>query len=225
MRKAGLWVCLLGIAFPLWGVELQEGDLLFQMGQGSAFEQAVAAATEGLDGAAFTHVGIVERRDKKAFVWEASPRGGVRRVPLADFLAEAAQGSGGPAVEVFRLKEPYRPLITSALKRVKKLKGRPYDFLFQPDNEAYYCSELVQAAFMDGNGRPIFPSAPMSFADKTTGQISPLWRHYFAQRGADVPQGVPGTNPGDMSKSGLLERVYRYYEAAEPKNKPAVTEP
>ena len=47
-----------------------------------------------------------------------------------------------------------------------------------------------------GKSQPVF-FAPMNLADKTTGQISPLWKQYFAQHGAAILQGVPGTNPGD----------------------------
>lgn len=210
MKKYFLFLFLLLLSAWGWSFELQDGDLLFQVGQGSAFEQAISSATEGIDGAAFTHVGIAQVRKGQPFVWEASTQGGVRRVPLQAFLDEAAQ-NGGPLVEVFRFKAISKKQVRKAIKRLKKLEGKPYDFLFLPNNDAYYCSELVQTVFLDKDGHFLFPSVPMSFNDKKTGKLSPWWKEYFEQRNAPVPQGVPGTNPGDMSKSALLTRVHRYY--------------
>lgn len=191
--------------------EIQTGDLLFQIGAGSGFEKAVASSTSGRKNLPFTHVGAAERTEDIVWVWEASPQGGVKRTPLAEFLAASAQTPKGPAVQVFRLKRKYRKWIPGALARVRALEGRPYDFLFLPDNPAYYCSELVQAAFLDGREQFLFPSAPMNFVDKKTGEISPFWITYFSARGAEIPQGVPGTNPGDLSKSNLLKKVHSFF--------------
>lgn len=210
MRKILFCIFLFAASFAN-AFELKTGDLVFQAGPGSDFERAISAATSGRKNVPFTHVGVAERGSDGVFVWEASPQGGVKRTPLGVFLAESAVWDGKPAVEVFRLKRRYCALIPAAMARIRALEGCPYDFLFLPDNEAYYCSELVQTAFLDGHGAFLFPSAPMSFADKETGRVSPLWVSYFSARGAAVPEGVPGSNPGDMSKSGVLKSVHRYF--------------
>lgn len=210
MKKV-LFCILLGAASFANAFELKTGDLVFQAGPGSDFERAISSATSGRKNIPFTHVGVAERGPDGVFVWEAAPQGGVKRTPIRIFLAEAAVWNGKPAVEAFRLKRRYRALIPAAMARIRALEGLPYDFLFLPDNDAYYCSELVQASFLDGSGSFLFSSVPMSFSDKETGQVSPLWVSYFSARGAAVPEGMPGTNPGDMSKSGVLKSVHRYF--------------
>jgi hypothetical protein len=47
----------------------------------------------------------------------------------------------------------------------------------------------------------------MSFSD-STGNISPLWISYFSKMGIPVPEGVAGTNPNDMSREGVLKRLW-----------------
>ena len=48
----------------------------------------------------------------------------------------------------------------AVIARATTLIGKPYDNAFLPDNDAYYCSELIQVAFGD-----IFPSQPMNWRD------------------------------------------------------------
>ncbi len=209
MRKylLGAFLCL---GAPLYAFTPQTGDLLFQVGPGSGFERAVQQSTAHVQNPPFTHVGIAERTQEGVLVWEAHPESGVRRVPLADFLAQAAAADGRPLVSVKRVKRKYRPAWHAVTERLRVLKGRAYDFLFLPDNDDYYCSELVQETFRDKDGAFLFPSSPMSFAGEGE-EISPWWRAYFERRGANVPSGVPGTNPADMARSDKLKEVHRYF--------------
>jgi hypothetical protein len=77
--------------------------------------------------------------------------------------------------------------------------GRSYDWLYLPDNDDIYCSELVQLSMVDRRGRLVFATIPMSFHD-ATGQITPYWRQFYAERGMEVPEGWPGSNPGELSR-------------------------
>lgn len=209
MRKYLFWAFLcLGV--PLYAFTPRTGDLLFQVGPGSGFERAVQQATAHVQNLPFTHVGIAERTREGVLVWEAHPEGGVRRVPLADFLAQAGTAEGKPLVSVKRMKHKYRPAWRAVMARLRALEGRAYDFLFLPDNGDYYCSELVQETFIATDGSFLFPSLPMSFAGEGS-DVSPWWRAYFERRGANVPSGVPGTNPADLARSDKLKEVHRYF--------------
>ncbi|MBP3252139.1 MAG: hypothetical protein J6M25_05790 [Prevotella sp.] len=86
-----------------------------------------------------------------------------------------------------------------SLANARAYLGRAYDYLYLPDNDDIYCSELVQLAFVDRRGRPLFSPIPMSFHD-ATGRITDYWTQFYARRGLHVPEGQPGTNPGELSQ-------------------------
>jgi hypothetical protein len=55
------------------------------------------------------------------------------------------------------------------------------------------------------NGATFFPETPMSFRDTETGQIHPTWVQYYAYYGMPVPEGEPGSNPGELSLDSKIE--------------------
>lgn len=189
------------IAYP---VTPQVGDLLFKEYPGdNSFIDAITTSTSSINSYNFSHVGIVTKSDRTLTVTEAVGRG-VMETPLDSFLLSARMVKGQPIVVVARLKPQYRASIDSATIRLKAFLGKPYDVRFLPDNDSYYCSELVYEAFQI-NGKHIFEAKPMSFKDKKTGEISDLWLKYFEKLECPVPEGVPGTNPGDLSKSEAID--------------------
>ena len=81
-----------------------------------------------------------------------------------------------------------------------------YDTKFLPDNDELYCSELVQLSYLDAEGNQVFESKPMNFLAED-GTMPQYWEWLFGLLGMDVPQGVPGTNPHDMSESPNLKTI------------------
>ena len=184
-------------------VRLRPGDILFkEYPADSAFTDAVVAATLSLDQYRFSHVGVAVERNGAIEVIEAV-FSGVKVTPLDSFLLTARHIGEQPVVMAARLKEQYRKAIPEAVKRMEQRIGKPYDREFLPGNDAYYCSELIESTFLI-DGKPIFEAQPMTFKDKATGETSPLWIRYFEELGRPIPEGVPGTNPGTMSRSECL---------------------
>ena len=118
-------------------------------------DDAISSST----GDGFVHVAIVEV-DSEGTAWliDATPRKGVSREKMETKLLEEK----GKAV-LMRLKDSTG--VTASVQRAKGLIGSPYDFAFLPDNDAYYCSELVYECFLRPDGSHIFSSQPMNFLD------------------------------------------------------------
>lgn len=190
------------------GFEMRTGDILFQAFEPSGYASAIESVSDGWGGYAFSHVGVAYIENGNAFVLEAIPYG-VSKTPIETFLRKSRQINGRPAVAVARLKKKYRKAIPDAISTMLSLIGKRYDFVFDPSNDMYYCSEIIEIAFRHRN-KPIFDSAPMSFKDKQSGELNPYWIKHFEMHKGEIPEGVPGTNPSDMSKSPKLKIIHTF---------------
>ena len=173
----------------------QSGDLLFMTKNISDMENAIAAST-----GEYTHVALVER-DSAGDVWiiEASPMKGVQRISYSQFGREHLRESLSGSFDIYRLTVPFDT--ATVIARAKSLVGKPYDDAFLPDNNAYYCSELVQVAFGD-----LFESKPMNWRN-ADGNLPEYWVKHFKELNMPVPEGITGTNPTDMIRSPLLKKL------------------
>lgn len=168
------------LLFTLIGCSpLHTGDLLFHVvSQGNA----ITDVTPGM----IDHVAIVMSPDS---VIEAVGKG-VKTTPIDSLRQQdgyylMARVKGADSKQ--------------SLRNAQQYLGRPYDHLYLPDNEAIYCSELVQLSFVDKHGKRLFSPIPMSFHD-ATGRITDYWRQFYAKHQLEVPEGEPGTNPGELSQ-------------------------
>ncbi|MBL7136990.1 MAG: hypothetical protein ISS81_10460 [Candidatus Marinimicrobia bacterium] len=190
---------------------LRQGDLLFQDLDCGPFCDAIEKVTQGYNGANFSHIGIVAGDSIENFVViEAQPTG-VDTTHLEVFLRHSLDLSGQPKVVVGRLKQKYRNLIPSAIGKAYSLIGKPYDKVFDINNDAYYCSELIYEIFLfANNGKPIFKLQPMTFKDPATDNTFPVWKEYFSELEVSIPEGEPGINPGSISYSSIINIVHYY---------------
>ena len=159
---------------------LRQGDLLFHVASDG---NAITDVTPGM----IDHVAIYLGGDT---VVEAIGRGVV--ITHLDTLLRREPGyyQAGRVKGIDR-----RRSVVNALLYL----GRPYDHLYLPNDEAIYCSELVQLAFVDRQSKPVFQPVPMSFHD-STGIVTPYWQQFYASHGLSVPEGEPGTNPAELSR-------------------------
>lgn len=203
MRRAFVILLMLcSAACSFVSESLQTGDLLFVgEGAGSAsnsdsMSEAIVSATGSI-----THVAIIEV-DGSGTTWviDATPKRGVARYPLTSLLKENPDAS----FTVKRLRDTSG--VSRFVENAKALIGRPYDLTFLPDNDAMYCSELIRESFRLPDGTCLFEEAPMNFL-APDGTVPPYWEQLFEDLGMEVPQGVPGTNPQQMSQSPLLVEV------------------
>ena len=174
---------------------LHDLDLLFVVSQQS---NAITEVTSGIDGYQIDHVGVLRKEDGKLKVVEAVYEG-VREVTFDEFLQSA------PIVLVGRPAKRFNKRQT--ISNIMNLVGHPYDFIYQPGIEEVYCSELVSECFVDRHGAKLFPPIPMSFHD-ASGNITPYWNDFYSRRGMDVPEGKPGTNPGELSRRENIKFIY-----------------
>lgn len=181
--------------------KLQSGDLLFVSSKWyeSDMEQAIKAST-----GQYSHMALVEV-DSLGVVWviEATPGDGVKRKTFNRFKIDNH-------LEMFGSFDIYRFTIhfdtAAVIAHAKSHLGQPYDDAFLPNNGALYCSELIYECFLDAAGKHLFEAKPMNWRDKD-GNLPEYWEKHFEELGIPVPEGVPGTNPTDLSRSPLLRRL------------------
>lgn len=184
--------------FTACGDGLRNGDLVFVCADTTGMDAAISEATADDNAVNYSHVGIIECTKEGAFVIDATPKYGVSRHSLREFGAENGE------LHYYRVKGYNNG--NEWVVNAKRYMGRPYDFYFLPDNDKFYCSELVEKCYVASDGTPIFNPQPMNF-QSPDGTIPEYWVNLFDSLGVEVPQGVPGTNPNDLAKTAGVERL------------------
>ena len=192
--------------------DLQEGDLVFQDLDCGELCEAIEKVTTGVNNSNLSHVGIiVKNNNNKLVVLEAIGKN-VHETDIDTFLNRNIDKQGKPKVLVGRLKLDCQDLIPSALKYAKELINKPYDDVFDINNDSYYCSELIYFAFLKANNNTaFFKLFPMTFIDPETHNTFPAWTDYYNSLNYKIPEGKPGLNPGSISRSDKIDIVHYYY--------------
>lgn len=185
-------------------------DLLFQVAKRG---NAITDVTQGAANLPIEHVGVYVCLDGRPLVLEAIPERGVCITPLDSFLCRQVSADGRPLVVVGRVTGDIDR--KCSLERARSFLGCRYDSLFLPDNRDVYCSELVQKSFVHADGTPVFTPIPMTFRD-AEGNIPEYWLRFYARHGRSVPEGEPGSNPGDLSRRPNVQMVWNLMNAGCP---------
>ena len=185
---------------------IETGDFVFSVV--GRDDNAISAVTRGYRGARVNHMGIAVRTHLGDFVLEAFPPE-VRLTKTEVFSRRSIGNAGQPRLMFGRLRPEYHSLIAPAIQHGIEQRNIPYDQLYLTGEAALYCSELVVDMFKFANGgQPFFHEDPMSFRDTQSGQIHQAWIDYYDYFGMQVPEGEPGSNPGDISLDERLT-IYR----------------
>ncbi len=180
----------------------KEGDILFQDLDCGALCDAIEKVTEGVDGRDFSHCGVVVKEGEDSLVVIEAIGSAVVITPLEEFLQRS--GDKDSLTNILIGRPRLNVDVISAITFLRAKVGQPYDDAFLPNNDKYYCSELIADAYRDKNGDRIFIDAPMTFKDPETGSFFPAWEEYYLELGVPIPEGVLGINPGLISRSSSL---------------------
>ena len=186
----------------------QEGDIFFQDLDCGPPCNAIEAVTQGYMGSNLSHCAIISEVGpnlKSTILIEAIGEN-VSEVTLEEFLMRSNK------VLVGRLKKEHSELIPIALKHIKNnLIGKPYDFIFDINDDTYYCSEIIYEGLQAAdNNQQIMQLNPMTFNEPGTNTPFVHWIDYYNELKHDIPEGELGLNPGGMSKSNGIDIIYMF---------------
>jgi hypothetical protein len=189
-------------------VSFKNGDLIFQNLDCGPLCDAIESVTAGYKGMPLSHIAIVEIANGNIQVIEAIGKN-VHKTPIDTFLKRIVDSNGKPKVIVGRLNSSYITLVPKALAFCNEQLGKQYDDAFLPNNDKYYCSELLYDAFKDANnGKAFFSLQPMTFKDKKAKTFFPAWVDYFAALKMEIPEGIDGCNPAGIANDTKLTILY-----------------
>jgi len=115
---------------------LKDGDIVFQTTMDVQSWAVIFAS-----GSPFTHMGFIKLTKRGPVVVEAV--GPVKETPLQDWMVREF----AMRVSIKRMKGLSEKDAQAALAAARREYGKPYDIYFLPDDNAYYCSELVHDSF------------------------------------------------------------------------------
>ena len=186
----------------------QVGDIFFQDLDCGPPCQAIEAVTSGYQGAQLSHCAIITSigtSNHDTILTEAIGET-VTQTTLHDFLNRSNK------VFVGRLKNEYQYMIPDAIKYIQTdLNGKPYDYIFDINDDTYYCSEIIYEGLKKAdNTQELFSLKPMTFNEPGTDIPFVHWVEYYEDLEHPIPEGELGLNPGGMSRSDAIEIIHVY---------------
>jgi len=182
--------------------DLKNGDLLFVTAKESGLSGAINNVTQKQKNASFDHIGILQKQGRSFFVLHAAPKGGSQKQSLNEFLKD--QADDGQKVVIYRIKPNFQSAVPKAIEKANAMTGKPYNFNYILDENAYYCSDFIERAFREDH---IFKLEPMTFIDPKTGKTNTFWQEFYLKKNLQVPEGEPGCNPNGLAASEKIERI------------------
>lgn len=194
--------CMLSACSGLYAQHLKAGDLLFETIPCGPLCDAINKVTPAYKGRHFNHVGMLITTPRGLRVIEAIGSG-VGTTSLDSFQQRTRM-----PIFIGRLKKPYRCLIEKAQAFSIQQIGKPYNISFIMNSDSYYCSQLIYDAFYDtSQGKSIFHLYPMEYKAPGSIHYFPNWESYFKKLHIQVPEGLPGCNPGGLMHEKAIKII------------------
>lgn len=154
----------------------------------------------------YIHVSIAEVDADSVWIIDATLAHGVDRHPIDTLFADFTLRDGSlPRFEVFRLKDNSNA--AQYVKNAKHYLGSSYDMSFVPDNDEYYCCELVRDSYVTDDGEHIFGLRDVNFSEPD-GTIPVYWTQLFnVLMDRPVPTGIEGTTVRGLTESEAVTKV------------------
>ncbi len=188
----------------------QNGDILFQDLDCGPLCDAIKQVTASYGNYHFSHLGLVYKDSMDSVCVIEAIGTEVQCTPLRTFLNRSLNTQKKPKVIAMRTDFSLTQIDSSVIIALSQL-SKPYDDYFLPNNDKWYCSELIAYAFNTAMHETIFEQTPMTYKTAGSPDIMPVWIEYFKNLNMAVPEGIPGCNPGGMSRSNHLKLVFVYY--------------
>lgn len=183
--------------------KLKEGDLVFQDLDCGPLCDAIEAVTEGYKQRDFSHVAIIIKENGRLRAIEAI--GTEVRTISIDSLFQRTPNEN--KYLVMRLNEEYLSRSKNISKKSLQYLGKKYDDRFIMNNDSLYCSELVYEVYNTAIKSQIFDLQAMTYKEPGTDKYFDAWVEYYKSLKSFIPEGMPGINPGLISRSPYLRIV------------------
>jgi hypothetical protein len=189
----------------------QAGDLIFQDCQCGPICEAIEDVNQLNDKRRFSHMAIVVKDNDTLKVVEANTNG-VKMVNLDSFIARYKDKKGNPRIAVGRILPDYEYLIPIATEFSKNQIDKDYDYQFLPNNDKFYCSELIYEAFNYAyfGETPFFNQIKMTFKKYKSKETHPEFVKYYKKLKKPIPEGKLGTNPAQLSRDNRFKLTYLF---------------
>jgi hypothetical protein len=186
---------------------IRDGDILFRYGKEyDPRDVFLSYFLTSVCDSRFSHDAIAHWEGDRLFMYDSEPMQGVRKVPFELWNMDVFDHS----LVIKRLKPEYQGYIPAAIAFCEDayLREVPYDEGLKIDDEALYCSELVEKAFLSA-GLPLSQPVPIRCLPHYLrwSPMRPIVERFTAVR-ADEPVYAPGNEHFGSFGSPYLETVY-----------------
>jgi len=177
---------------------IKEGDIIFHESQSIAQGEELKLATKSR----YTHMGVIFKKNKKFFVYEAVQP--VKVTPLKKWI-----GRGENKHYVIKRLKNYKEQITpqniiKMQKYGKKFLGKNYDTYFQWSDKRIYCSELVWKIYKRALNIEICDLEKMKDFDLSHPKVKALIKKRY---GVNIPLNETIVSPVKIFNSNKLITV------------------